>query len=257
MSAAKRPKDPKRPKLSVVMPAYNELATIDAILERVAAVPIDKEIIVVDDGSSDGTRDRLSELAKLWTDAPTDHPHATLRIVLQPKNGGKGCALRTGFAHAKGEVTIVQDADLEYDPDDYPGVVGPILEGKAEVVYGSRFPHTRRGDLASWHTLGNKVLTWSSNLLTGLRLTDMETCYKAFRTELLQSLDLREDRFGFEPEVTAQLARRGVRPLEVAITYQSRGWDEGKKIGWKDGVEAYRVMMGQAVSGWRSRFWSR
>ncbi len=249
MSAAKK----TRPSLTVVMPAYNELATIDAILEKVAAVPIEKEIIVVDDGSSDGTRDRLSQLEKLWSDAPKDHPHATLRVVLQPQNGGKGSALRTGFAHATGEVTIVQDADLEYDPNDYPKVVGPILEGKAEVVYGSRFPDTSLMELTSWHTLGNKMLTWSSNLLTGLRLTDMETCYKAFRTELLQSLDLREDRFGFEPEVTAQLARKGVRPLEVAITYESRGWAEGKKIGWKDGVEAYRGMVGQAVSRWRFR----
>ncbi|MDF1563916.1 MAG: glycosyltransferase family 2 protein [Deltaproteobacteria bacterium] len=240
-----------RPKLSVVMPAYNELATIDEILERVAAVPIEKEIIVVDDGSTDGTRDHLKELEERWSGE--EHPHATLRVFLQPQNGGKGKALRTGFAHARGEVTIVQDADLEYDPDDYPKVVGPILEGRAEVVYGSRYADIGPRDLLDWHTFGNQLLTWSSNLLTGLRLSDMETCYKAFRTELLQSLDLREDRFGFEPEVTAQLARRGVRPMEVGIAYESRGWDEGKKIGWKDGVEAYRVMLTQAFDRLRSR----
>ncbi len=237
--------------LSVVMPAYNEMATIDEILDRVARVPIEKEIIVVDDGSTDGTRERLAELESSW-DRET-YPHARLRVILQPQNGGKGSALRAGFAAAEGEVTIVQDADLEYDPADYPKVVGPILEGRAEVVYGTRFPRLGLRELRSWHVMGNKLLTWSSNLLTGLRLTDMETCYKAIRTDLLRSLDLREDRFGFEPEVTAQLARRGVRPLEVPITYRGRSWDEGKKIGWRDGVEAYRVMLTQALERLRSR----
>jgi len=241
----------KQKTLSVVMPAYNELATLDTILEKVCAVAIDKEILVVDDGSTDGTRDRLAELESAWD--PSARGDSVLRVFLQAKNGGKGRALRRGFAEAKGKVTIVQDADLEYDPADYPRLIQPILDGEAKVVYGTRFPNTGYRELSNWHVLGNKLLTWSSNLLTGLRLSDMETCYKAFSTELLQSLELQEDRFGFEPEVTAQIARRGIVPHELPIAYESRGWDAGKKIGWKDGVEAYRVMLTQAVAARRSR----
>ncbi|RMG17789.1 MAG: glycosyltransferase family 2 protein [Deltaproteobacteria bacterium] len=221
------------------MPAYNEAATIELILERVDAVPIDKEIVVVDDGSTDGTRERLQRLEAEWAQGH----RSRLRVLLQPENRGKGAALRRGIEAARGRALIVQDADLEYDPGEYPRLVRPVLEGAAEVVYGSRFKEVPLSTLLRWHTLGNKVLTWSSNLLTGYRLTDMETCYKCFRTELVQSLPLKEDRFGFEPEVTALLAKRGVEILEVPISYRYRSYAEGKKIGWKDGVEAFRVMI--------------
>ncbi len=233
--------DPSRPTLSVVMPAYNELLTLREILRRVDQVPIDKEIVVVDDCSTDGTRDLLATLERRWPEE--DHPHSTLRAILLPQNGGKGRAVRAGIAAARGRITLIQDADLEYDPNDYPKLVGPILEGKADVVYGSRFVGTPRRVLYFWHSLGNKVLTTVSNMLTDLNLTDMETCYKAFRTEQLQAIPLREDRFGFEPEVTAKVARLGLRIYEVPIAYHGRSYAEGKKIGWKDGVEAFRVML--------------
>lgn len=228
------------PDLTVVMPAYNERATIESILARVDAVPIEKEILVVDDYSQDGTREKLLEIEAGWTAAK--HPLSRLRVLLMPENGGKGRALRTGFAQARGRVTIVQDADLEYDPNDYPALVNPILSGEAEVVYGSRWAGASLRTKLSGHTLGNRVLTLASNLFTHLSLTDMETCYKAIRTDILQSLELHEDRFGIEPELTAKLAKRGHRPLEVPISYDARGWSDGKKIGWRDGVEAFRVI---------------
>jgi len=223
------------------MPAYNEILTLREILRRVEAVPIEKEILVVDDGSTDGTRELLTELESAWPEER--HPQTRLRVFFQPENGGKGKALRTGIAAAEGRITIIQDADLEYDPNDYPKLLDPILSGEADVVYGSRFTGSPRRVLYFWHSLGNRALTTASNMLTDLNLTDMETCYKAFRTEVIQSIPLREDRFGFEPEVTAKLARLGVRIFEVPVSYNGRSYAEGKKIGWRDGVEAFRVML--------------
>ena len=219
----------ERPLLSVVIPCFNEATTILDLLERVRSAPVaSKQIIVVDDGSSDGTRALLQGL------------HADdLTVLLHERNRGKGAALATGFAAARGEICIVQDADLEYDPAEYPLVIGPILQGKADVVFGSRFqgaaPHRV---VYFWHRVGNGVLTLLSNMLTDLNLTDMETCYKAFRTEIIQAIRIREQRFGFEPEITAKLARRRCRIYEVGISYYGRTYDEGKKIGWKDGVRA-------------------
>ena len=218
-----------RPLLSVVIPCFNEAATILDLIERVRQAPIaSKQLIVVDDGSSDGTRELLQGLS-----APD------LTVLLHAKNKGKGAALATGFAAAEGQICIVQDADLEYDPNEYPLVIGPILEGKADVVFGSRFqgaaPHRV---VYFWHRVGNGFLTLMSNMLTDLNLTDMETCYKAFRTEIIQSIPICEKRFGFEPEITAKVAKRRCRIYEVGISYYGRTYDEGKKIGWKDGVRA-------------------
>ena len=219
----------ERPLLSVVIPCFNEAATILDLLERVRSAPVaSKQIIVVDDGSTDGTRELLQGL------------HAgDLTVLLHERNRGKGAALATGFAAARGEICIVQDADLEYDPAEYPLVIGPIVQGKADVVFGSRFqgaaPHRV---VYFWHRVGNGVLTLLSNMFTDLNLTDMETCYKAFRTEIIQAIRIREQRFGFEPEITAKLARRRCRIYEVGISYYGRTYDEGKKIGWKDGVRA-------------------
>ena len=220
---------PARPLLSLVIPCYNEVGTILDLIERVRSAPVEsKQIIVVDDGSTDGTRDCLRELQA-----------ADLTILFHPFNQGKGAALATGFQAAEGEVSIVQDADLEYDPAEYPLVIGPILQGKADVVFGSRFqgggPHRV---VYFWHRVGNGFLTLMSNMLTDLNLSDMETCYKAFRTEIIQSIPIREKRFGFEPEITAKVARRRCRIYEVGISYYGRTYDEGKKIGWKDGVRA-------------------
>jgi glycosyltransferase involved in cell wall biosynthesis len=219
----------ERPLLSVVIPCFNEAATILDLLERVRSAPVaSKQIIVVDDGSIDGTRALLQGLQA-----------DDLTVLLHERNRGKGAALATGFAAARGEICIVQDADLEYDPAEYPLVIGPILQGKADVVFGSRFqgaaPHRV---VYFWHRVGNGVLTLLSNMLTDLNLTDMETCYKAFRTEIIQAIRIREQRFGFEPEITAKLARRRCRIYEVGISYYGRTYDEGKKIGWKDGVRA-------------------
>ena len=218
-----------RPLLSVVIPCFNEAATILALIERVRQAPVrSKQIIVVDDGSSDGTRELLAGLRD-----------ADLTVLLHERNQGKGAALATGFAAAEGEICIVQDADLEYDPAEYPLVIGPIIDGRADVVFGSRFqgaaPHRV---VYFWHRMGNGFLTLMSNMFTDLNLTDMETCYKAFRTEIIQSIPIREKRFGFEPEITAKLARRRCRIYEVGISYYGRTYDEGKKIGWKDGVRA-------------------
>jgi glycosyltransferase involved in cell wall biosynthesis len=216
--------------VSIVIPCFNEKSTILTLVDRVRALPIDKEIIVVDDGSTDGTRELLAEKAKTTPD---------LRVLLQDRNCGKGAALRRGFAAAAGDVVIVQDADLEYDPAQIPMVVAPILEGHADVVYGSRFQGGPHRVLYFWHSVGNSLLTLVSNMISDLNLTDMENCYKAFRREVIQSLTLEEDRFGFEPEVTLKLARqKGIRVYEVPVSYHGRTYAEGKKIGLRDGFRA-------------------
>jgi glycosyltransferase involved in cell wall biosynthesis len=215
-------------KLSIVIPVYNEKKTILEILERVRNINLSKEVIIVDDFSTDGTREVLS-----------NQPGAEdLKVILQPRNMGKGAALRTGFQAVTGDLVVIQDADLEYDPNDYPVLIQPILENRADVVYGSRFLGGPHRVLLFWHSVGNKFLTTLSNLMTDLNLTDMETCYKAFRAEVLQRIHLRENRFGFEPEFTAKVARSRCRIFEVPISYSGRDYTEGKKIGWKDGVAA-------------------
>ena len=218
------------PKLSVVIPCFNEVGTIDKILAEVLASEcVDKEIIVVDDCSTDGTREKLNRF-------PND---GNIKVVRHESNQGKGAALRTGFGLATGEIVIVQDADLEYDPRDYNRLIAPIVEGKADVVFGSRFSGGQSHRvLYFWHYVANKILTLTSNMFTNLNLTDMETCYKAFRREVIQSIEIRENRFGFEPEVTAKIARLGCRIYEVGISYSGRTYAEGKKIGWKDGARA-------------------
>jgi len=216
------------PCLSVVMPCFNEIATIDEITKRVLDSPWVGELVIVDDGSTDGTRDRLALL---------DDPRVT--VHLQPHNMGKGAALRTGFGLATMPYSIVQDADLEYDPNEYERLLEPLRDGRADVVYGSRFMGAdAHRVLFFWHSMGNRLLTLLSNMATDLNLTDMETCYKAFRTEVIQSIPIEEERFGFEPEITAKVAARHLRVYEVGISYSGRTYDEGKKIGWKDGVRA-------------------
>ena len=215
--------------LSVLVPVYNERRTIEPLLKRVKASPLRLEVIVVDDGSTDGTRELLPELVMSGLIDV---------LLLQPENRGKGAALRAGLAKATGDLVVVQDADLEYDPAEYPDLIAPILRGQADAVYGSRFLGGPHRVLYFWHSVGNKVLTLMSNVFTDLNLTDMETCYKVVRRELLQSLPLRSDRFGFEPEVTARLAQTGARIYEIPISYHGRSYAEGKKIGWKDGVSA-------------------
>ena len=217
--------------LSIIVPCYNECTTILQLIEKVRSSPINrKEIIVVDDGSVDGTRELLQSLEQKASD---------LKILFHSKNMGKGAALRTGFAAAEGEICIVQDADLEYDPEEFPLVIQPIIDGKADVVYGSRFQSGRPHRVVYfWHRVGNGFLTLLSNIFTDLNLTDMETCYKAFKREVIQSVRIRENRFGFEPEITAKIARRNLRIYEVGISYYGRTYAEGKKIGWKDGFRA-------------------
>jgi glycosyltransferase involved in cell wall biosynthesis len=215
-------------KLSVVIPVYNEKNTILDLLNRVRKVAISKEIIVVDDGSTDGTRDVLRTLP----------PSEDLKIIFQPRNAGKGAALRAGFAAVMGDIVVVQDADLEYDPAEYGKLIQPILVNKADVVYGSRFLGGPHRVLFFWHSVGNRILTLLSNMLTDLNLTDMETCYKVFRAEILKKIKLRENRFGFEPEFTAKVGKARFRIFEVPISYSGRDYSEGKKISWKDGVAA-------------------
>jgi glycosyltransferase involved in cell wall biosynthesis len=217
-------------KLSIVIPCYNERSTIEAVIDAVRAAPGgEKEIIVVDDCSRDGSGELLEGPLRAKVD----------RVLRHPVNRGKGAALRTGIAHATGDIVIIQDADLEYDPQQYPLLIEPILQDKADVVYGSRFlgggPHRV---LYFWHRVGNGVLTLLSNMFTNLNLTDMETCYKVFRRDIIQSIRIEEDRFGFEPEITAKIAKLRCRIFEVGISYYGRTSEEGKKIGWRDGVRA-------------------
>lgn len=215
-------------KLSVVIPVYNEEFTVEEIVRRVEAAPFEKEIILVNDASTDGTREKLIQLAA-----------QDGRVVLHhERNQGKGAALRTGFAAATGDVIVIQDADLEYNPAEYPALLEPILDGRADVVFGSRFLGGPHRVLYFWHYLGNSFLTLLSNALTNLNLTDMETCYKAFRREAIEGMAFKSNRFGFEPEFTAKVAKRRLRIYEVPISYSGRTYEEGKKIGWKDGVSA-------------------
>jgi glycosyltransferase involved in cell wall biosynthesis len=220
------------PLLSVVMPVFNERETIDEIIRRVLAVPVRKELIVVDDCSTDGTRDLLKDLQQ----------RHGFRLFLQDRNQGKGAALRRGFAEVAGDIVLVQDADLEYSPEEYPDLIGLICEGRADVVYGSRFLGRHRVFLFT-HYLGNRLLTLLTNVLYNTILTDMETCYKVMRTEVLRSFALRSDGFGIEPELTAKIFKRGFRVYEVPITYDGRGYDEGKKITWRDGIVALWVLI--------------
>ena len=216
------------PCLSVVVPCYNEEATVATTIKRVLESPLTAEVVVVDDGSTDGSREVLASI---------DEPR--VRCIRQPRNMGKGAALRRGFAEARFPLVVVQDADLEYDPAEYPTLAGPLLEGKADVVYGSRFVSGRpHRVLYYWHSVGNRWLTTVSNMFTNLNLSDMETCYKMFRREVLDSFVIEEDRFGVEPEITAKVAAGGWRVYEVGISYSGRTYADGKKIGWKDGFRA-------------------
>lgn len=220
-------------KVSVVIPVYNEHKTILQIIDRVKNTPIDKEIIIVDDCSVDGTRDILNKIK-----------NKDIKVLFHESNQGKGAALRTGFQHVTGDIVIIQDADMEYDPAEYPKLIKPIVDGRADVVYGSRFmggePHRV---FFFWHMLGNKMLTLFSNMLSNLTLTDMETCYKVFSKSVLKSLTLKENRFGIEPEITAKLAKMDIRIFEVGISYYGRSYNEGKKIGWRDGISAIRAII--------------
>lgn len=221
-------------KLSIVMPVYNEAATLEECVRRVMDAPVEGEIelLLVDDGSTDGTR-------YLYPKIEADHAGRPVRVILHEKNKGKGAALRSGFAQATGDIVLVQDADLEYSPEEYPKLLAPILQGQADVVFGSRFVGSEAHRvLLFWHRLGNTFLTLLSNALTNLNLTDMETCYKVFRAEVVRKLKLRSNRFDIEPEMTAKVARLGCRIYEVGISYHGRDYSQGKKINWKDGVQA-------------------
>jgi len=234
-------------RLSVVMPVYNEAKTIEEAVRRVRDVPISKEVIIVDDGSTDGTRDILKRVAEDST-TPADSQNE-IAVFFQSENQGKGAAIKAGLAHVKGDVVVIQDADLEYNPQDYVKLLEPILSGHADVTYGSRFsgggPHRV---LYFWHYLGNQVLTLFSNMITNLNLSDMEVGYKVFRTDVLKDIDIKSKRFGFEPEITVKLAKKGCRIYEVPISYYGRTYQEGKKITWKDGIEALYSLI-------RFRFW--
>jgi glycosyltransferase involved in cell wall biosynthesis len=215
-------------KLSIVIPAYNEVSTIEEILNRVDSIPYEKEIIIIDDGSTDGTAQQLNEIS-----ATKD-----IETVFHATNKGKGAALKTGFQYVTGDFVIIQDADLEYDPRDYDVLLEPILDGRADVVYGSRFLGGPHRVLFFWHYVGNKLLTILSNMFTNLNLSDMETGYKAFRADLLSSIQIKSQRFGFEPEITAKFSKLKCRIYEVPVSYSGRGYEEGKKITWRDGISA-------------------
>lgn len=226
-------------KLSVVIAAYNERPTLQQVVEKVLAVPFEVEVVCVDDGSTDGSRELLSELARI---------HPQVRMLLQPHNLGKGAALRRGIQQATGDFVILQDADLEYDPADYSLLLEPLIQGKADVVYGSRFQSGRpHRVLYFWHSVANFLLTLLSNSLTNINLTDVETCYKVFRREVIQAIPIEEDRFGFEPEITVKIAKRRLRIYEVGITYWGRTYEEGKKIRWKDGVRALWCLLKYSI----------
>jgi glycosyltransferase involved in cell wall biosynthesis len=230
-------------KLSIVMPIYNELATLREIVSRVTALDVDKELIMVDDASTDGTRELLTELRDRGLERWLPNPGArrgvnNVNVILQPHNMGKGAALRTGFAAVTGDIVVIQDADLEYDPRDIIQLIQPIRDDVADVTFGSRFIGTPRRALYFWHSLLNRSLTLASNMLNDLNLTDMETCYKAFRAEVIRAIEIEENRFGVEPELTAKVAKMGLRIYEVPVSYRGRTYAEGKKIGWKDGVRA-------------------
>lgn len=233
--------------VSVVIPAYNEIATAEALLRRVREVPLKLEVIVVDDGSTDGTRELLQRLEK---------EGVIHQLIFHEVNMGKGAALQTGFKHATGHVTVVQDADMEYDPFEFSLLLRPILSGKADAVYGSRFLGGPHRVLLFWHSVGNRFLTLLSNMFTDLNLTDMETCYKMVRTELLQSLPLSANRFGIEPELTARLSQARARIYELPISYNGRSYADGKKINWKDGVAALWYIFRSNFLGPRARPWT-
>jgi len=234
-----------RYKLSVVMPIYNERATLRAAIERVLALPFDIELLCVNDGSEDGSGEILEQAAKKYSQ---------IRVLAQPCNMGKGAALRRGIAEATGDYVVIQDADLEYDPAEYQRLLVPLCDGKADVVYGSRFmggaPHRV---LYFWHSVGNWLLTLISNCVTNINLTDMETCYKAFRRDVIQAIPIEESRFGFEPEITVKIAKRNLRVYEVGISYSGRTYEEGKKIGWKDGVRALYCLLKYSIKEPKAR----
>jgi glycosyltransferase involved in cell wall biosynthesis len=230
-------------KLSIVIPVYNEIATLREIVQRVVAVDLDKELVIVDDASTDGGRELLVELREQGLERWLPNPEARraanqVQVLLQPVNSGKGAALRAGFAAATGDIIVIQDADLEYDPRDIPQLIQPIRDGVADVVFGSRFIGASHRVLYFWHMVVNRGLTLLSNIFNDLNLTDIEICYKAFRAEVIKAIDIEESRFGVEPELTAKVAKMRLRIYEVPVSYRGRTYDEGKKIGWRDGVRA-------------------